>query len=764
MRARLEAGPLPARKAIDYALQTARGLAAAHEKGIVHRDLKPENLFITTDGRIKILDFGLAKLIRREPDSAATDTDATRAAETEPGVVLGTAGYMSPEQVRGVPADARADLFSFGAILYEMLSGRRAFPAETAVQAMTAILQQDPPPLPVEQPPALRRIVERCLEKGPPERFQSAADLAFALAFALESPSGLSGLSPVPAVARLRPRWVLTAVLAGVFLLGGLGIGGVIGRRLATRTPPLFHQLTFRRGTIQSAKLAPDGETIVYGASWDGHPVELFSTRRGGSESRALDIKNADILSISPAGEMAILLHPRTLAPLLEIGTLARVPLAGGAPREVLEDVEDADWSPDGKDLIVARYAGQHSRIEFPIGKVLYESAAHYKHVRLSPKGDRIAFFERPIGLASGWTLVVVDLTGRKTRYSDWFTFWGLAWSPGGEIWFTASQQGTQAALYAVTPGGRERLVERIPDPLSLRDISRDGQVLLIRQSFRMSVIGLAPGQTRERDFSWLNNSFATDVSAGGKTLVLVDIDPASTERFSVYLRKTDGSAAVRLGEAHSPLAALSPDEKWVAVIRQKPALAIVLLPTRAGVPQTLANDQIASYYSVSWFADGKRILFTGADRTGVPRLYAWDLAAGKAVPIAPEAAGVVGCCVSPDGQWVAAVAANQEVRLYPVNGGAGRPVRGASPGDLPIRWSPDSRALYATRADELPKKVYRVDLAGGRRELWKELTLADSAAVVPGYSWLALTPDAKSYFHSFGRLFSELYLVEGLR
>ncbi|MDQ5858235.1 MAG: protein kinase, partial [Acidobacteriota bacterium] len=417
LRSRLSGGALAPRRAIDYALQIAHGLAAAHEKGIVHRDLKPENLFVTKDGRVKILDFGLAKLTQPE-DSGLQTNLPTATAGTEPGVVLGTLGYMSPEQVRGRGADARSDIFSFGAILYEMLSGKRAFHGDSAADTMSAILREDPPDLSATNQsinPGLDRVVRHCLEKNPEERFHSAHDLAFDL----ETLSGLSGATAGErAVVGRRPAWKVGPLVALAALVVTAAAGLLSGKFLLgdkPTDPPSFERLTFRRGNILTARFAPDGETVVFGAAWGGNPAEIFSTHAGSPEYRSLSLRNADVLAISSTGELAVSLREKFLNNPTGVGKLARVPLAGGVPREVLEDVEAADWTPDGKDLLVVRFVKAHSRIEFPIGKVLYESARQIARPRFSPDGKLIAFLQADRG---GRKVMVVDRKGAAKALS----------------------------------------------------------------------------------------------------------------------------------------------------------------------------------------------------------------------------------------------------------------------------------------------------------------------------------------------------------
>src|ERR1700736_4961152 len=307
LRERLQSGPLPLRKALEVAVQVARGISAAHEKGIVHRDLKPANLFLTTDGRVKILDFGLAKLKQPE-DTGAAETQArtkTVDAETEPGMVLGTVGYMSPEQVRGKPADARSDIFSFGAILYEMLSGKRAFHGDSAADTMSAILKEDPPDLSLTNQsisPGLERIVRHCLEKNPEQRFHSAHDLAFDLA-------ALSGLSAPgrPAAAEsaffgARRRSLLLAGGAPPALLAVAG-AYVVGRRARRETAASaklsYSQLTFRHAPIFNARFAPDGKTVFYSAAPSGNTPEILSLRPDYPGASPRSLRGLELLSIS---------------------------------------------------------------------------------------------------------------------------------------------------------------------------------------------------------------------------------------------------------------------------------------------------------------------------------------------------------------------------------------------------------------------------------------------------------------------------------
>jgi eukaryotic-like serine/threonine-protein kinase len=764
LRQLIRSGSVPVRKATDYTLQLARGLAAAHEQGITHRDLKPENIFLTKDGRIKILDFGLAKLTQQEKSAPSPDTPTI--AQTEPGIVLGTVGYMSPEQVRGQAADACSDIFSLGAILYEMITGERAFQGDTAAETMSAILKTEPPQLTELQPnvpPGLARIVEHCLEKDPSNRFQSARDVAFALeAFSGASSSAVHR----PALPKTATKW------QGRSLLLGLGAGllialaaFVVARKTSPPPPqPTFHALTFQRGTVQAARFAPDGETIIYAAAWAGKPIELFSTRPEGTESRALGLTDSDLLAVSSSGELAVRLHPQYSAPYANAGTMARAMLSGGSPRPMESDVEFADWAPDGNNLAIARRAAGKTRLEFPVGKPLYDTTGWIGNPRFSPRGDLIAFVDHPSRLGDPGRIAIVDLAGQKKILSQEFiSAQGLAWSPrGDEVWFTATRTGGARALYGVSLAGKERLITRIPGILHLFDVSRRGRVLLARDDWRVGLIALPPGATHEEDLSWMDFSAIRDISADGKLLLFDESGEAGGQLGAIYLRKMDGSPPVRLGDGTSD--SLSPDAKWVLAASSfdiTPKLD--LLPTGTGQPQSLSLGT-TNYRWGNWLPNGHQIIFLGNEPNHGSRIYLLDIPPGQPRPITPEGLELVTYThfVSPNGKLFLAVEADGTSSIRSTGTGDRQSIPGLEEGEVAFGWSGDGQGIYAYRP-AVPAKVFEIELASGRRRLWKELNPSDPA----GINFIRtphISADGKAYAYNYNRILSDLYLVDGVK
>jgi Tol biopolymer transport system component len=521
---------------------------------------------------------------------------------------------------------------------------------------------------------------------------------------------------------------------------------------------------------IRSARFAPDGQTILYSAAWQGGPLDVFTARPEAPEARSMGLPHTQLLSVSSASEMAVLLNSKALGTWVTMGTLARAPLVGGAPREVLEQVQWADWSADGNTLAVVRDFGGRNRLEFPTGKSLYETGGWIGHPRVSPKGDQVAFIDHPVQGDDRGTVAVIDLAGHKKNLSEeWYTVQGLAWSAtGNEIWFTASKSGVDRTLYAVTLDGKERMVLRLPGALMLFDIWKDGRVLMMRASWRRELVGTIAGESKQHDLSWLDYSYPAGLSADGKTLLFDEEGGGGSLAYSksgglsyaVYLRKTDGSPAVLLGEGGAM--ALSPDGKWALAQTQDSPSQLRLLATGAGEARDLTKDNVNHTWA-RWFPDGKRVLYSGNEPGQGVRLYVLEVASGKSQAVTPEGVDGNAFFVSPDSQWIAGIGPDRKGYLYPVGGGEPRVIPGLNPGEQPITWSSDGRSLYIYQPGELPASVNRLDIQSGHRALWKQLLPSDPAGVET-IGPILMTPDAQTCIFGYHRMLADLYLVEGLK
>jgi eukaryotic-like serine/threonine-protein kinase len=713
---------------------------------------------------VKILDFGLAKQLPNWTGAGGPHTNLPTeapSAPTEAGVVMGTVGYMSPEQVRGEPADHRSDIFGFGAVLYEMLCGRKAFQRDSPVETMNAILHDDPAALVVTKghmPPALERLVLHCLEKSPESRFQSMKDVAFDLA-AISTISTVDGGKHAARAGSERWRWA-AAGCAGA-LLAGLAAWATGAVHLGRHQQPVFHQVSFRQGRIAKARFAPGGQDVIYDASWQGEPWQLFSTPIADPKERPLGQSDVQLMDLSPAGELALRLNSKVADTWQFEGTLSRSALGGDlAPKALLGGVLQSAWGPKGE-LALVRQAGGRSFLEYPQGQVRVESAGWFGDLRFSADGKLLAYVDHPAAGDDAGRVAVLDLDAGKTRIlsKDHATLRGLAWK-GREIWFTAGANILNRALYAVDLSGHERGVFSQAGGLSIHDVAPDGRVLMSREEMRGGLLAQTDGQVQPVDLSWRTWSFLLDCSADGKMLLF---EEEESELPDLFLRPSAGGHATPLGKSGG-WGTLSPDGSLAAAWVEKPGPRWVLYPTGTGSPRELPAHGIRSIKSVSFQRDGKSLIFIGTEGEKEDRVWVQSLDGSAPKPVTPE--GVTGLdtwpFLSPDGRSVLVRdKAGWGILDLRQPEAPARRVAGLEEGERLIQWTADGR-FYASRPGSFPIEVWKLDPVTGKRQPWKTINPAGYVGVEG--STIRFSADGRQMAARYILQRSTLYVVEGLR
>ena len=631
---------------------------------------------------------------------------------------------MSPEQAAGRPVDFRSDQFSLGSILYEMATGKRAFQRGTTAETLTAIIREEAEPVAQLNPgvPApLRWIVERCLAKDPEERYASTRDLARDLKSVRDHLSEVwrhqreaRARRPGPPAAkaarsRSRPRpWRPCSA--------AFGAGMLVQKRFAKTLPPSYQQITFGSGTIRAARFAPDGQTIVYSAAWDGDPLKLFLKHPSSPDSLPLELPSANLLAISPSGEMAIAVDCRSNHPGVCAGTLARAALTGGAPRDVAEGVQDADWARTARPSwsCATSAASRASSFRWARSSTRRPGTSATRAFRPRETGSPSSTTRFPLDDAG--TVAVIDLAGKKTTLTGkWASEGGLAWSPSGdEVWFTATEAGANRSLYAVTLAGKLRVVTRVPGGLKLHDVARNGRVLLTRESPRVGILGVLQGDDRERDMSFLDYSFAADLSPDCAHAALRRGGGGGRRQLHglrAQVRPLAGRAPRRgqrdghlAGRQVGPLDAAGPEfPLHPAADRDRRAQGAGHRRSQPRAGRDVVPGQQADRLRGKRAGPRPAALRAGHRRGSPADLAGRDLAA------------LPGFAVSPDGKLVAAIGPDQKGAALPRRRRGAAADRGVEDGEFPLRFSSDGRSLYVWKRGDVPARITRVDLATGR-------------------------------------------------
>lgn len=675
LRERLLRGPIPLRKAIDYGVQIANGLASAHDKGIIHRDLKPENLFLTKDSRVKILDFGLAKLTQIEA-AAGDGATVTLHQRTDPGQVLGTVGYMSPEQVRGQAADRRSDIFALGAVLHEMLTGKRVFHRPTTADTMSAILNEEPPSISQAAPDtslALQRVVHRCLEKNPEQRFQSASDLAFAL----QALSDSSAISPsTVALSRENKAYeekkqsrVRTAVM-GIALV--VALGAAIASYFWTRPAPVpkvsnYVQLT-HDGRLKSL-IGTDGARLYLGVPPDAYR-NIAEVSISGGDPTPIPGSSATTyaLAVSTDGSQLLVLDAQASATETPLWSL---PILGGSPRRLGDTVgRSGAWSPDGKmlaysdgpDLFLAKADGTDSR-------KLITTKNFIQHLVWSPDSSHLQFDaqeNKDIGPYSLWE-VSVDGTGLHRLLPNGPNPACCArWTPDGKyLIFQSTNQ-----IWALPRGGGFARSERKPIQLTSSPMSlswplpgKDGKKLFVVGEVQRGELMRYDKQSGQflPFFGGISAELLTS-SKDGKWVAYVSY-PEGT----LWRSKPDGSERLQL--TYPPLSPhllnWSPNGKTL-VFTDKNSAKIYEVASEGGNPRQLIPDISGPQWDPKWSPDGDKIAFGGGSGNAASSIRVLNLASHEVSTLPGSDGRFYSPRWSPDGRYILAMSiGSDKLALY---------------------------------------------------------------------------------------------------
>jgi hypothetical protein len=755
LRAVLADGPLLLATALDLAIQVTSALDVVHRKGIIHRDIKPENLFLTADGCCKLLDFGLAKALGAEEGHILEETFQTTA-----GPLQGTVGYLSPEQIGGRPVDGRSDIYALGLVLWELAKGKPPGRGRTALERQIHVMKDGPGPLGSGYPAALDTLLHRCLEVEPEQRYPDAGALLGALLELKADPgAGPSGVAagPVAGAAANPGAWRRRALPTGLVMAGVLFGAGAWARLERKPEPPVFRRLTFQRGNILRARFGPGGNSVFAGAALDGQEPGIYRIGLEGGEVRALGLRGADILSVSPSGELAVLIKDRFQASTFGAGTLARVMPGQDAPRLILDEVTGADWDAEGRDLAITRRLPDGAYVlEYPVGRELHRSTIPLATPRFAPDGKTLAF----MGTAPYFTLFVREGDGRirtlmeHLQASDPF----MAWMPNGrEILFSGNTHPDwMPPLLAVDLKGRSRSLARFPLRTLLHDVAADGRVLFEREVFRLEMAWI--DGAGERDCSWLDGSQVAALDAARRRVLFSEVFEAVGQRPEAYLKDLATEIPQRLG--YGLAQDLSPDGVWALALADDPDARLRLFPTGKGVTRDVPLRGWTPLEAR--FRPGHpEVLVIARPATGGPSLLQVDLATGKVrvLPVADPAALVP----APDGHRVALRTQAGRLKVLDLADGTLQDVGSLPTGTELLGWTSDGQGLYLVEPGHWPIRVERMALRDGRRTF--DRLIGAKGGIAPArVDRVRQSPDGQAIGYSLLRVtLSDLLVAQGL-
>jgi tRNA A-37 threonylcarbamoyl transferase component Bud32 len=745
-------------ESVKITTAVADALDYAHRHGVIHRDIKPENILLH-EGRPVVADFGIALAVSAAAGGRMTET----------GLSLGTPHYMSPEQATAErEITARSDIYSLGSVLYEMLTGDPPHTGASAQKVIMKIITEPVQPVTVQRrsvPPNVAAAVAKSLEKLPADRFENAKAFGSALNNpAFTTTTGASSLyvaTPARSIASwIRIPWSWAALGAIAALIVGVAAmrGGV-----SSQADVRFIARTFRPEAIFTARFAPDGQTIVFSSTGEtGTVPRLYVIRPDYPEAAQLGPDSTHLLAISSKGELAVLTGATHLAHRVFEGTLATLPLGGGAPREVLTKVHDADWSPDGTAMAVIRNVDGIDRLEYPVGNVVVRSPGYVSDVRISPNNQRIAFFEHPARYDDRGSAVIVDRVGHEVARSP--VYWaaeGLAWRDAGSTLLFSGVAATNTSptaftIYSMNSHGKTESAVSSAGGLTLQDVARNGGWLVTQDDQPYRLFSGTAGASNERELGWLDVSVEPVLSPDGSQMAFSDEGSTGGINYAVLLRKTDGSPAARIGDGEA--LAFSRDGKSVMAVVQTVPPRLMLYPTGPGEQRRLDSGQFTSLaYNIGGLTSGNRFFACGSLAQQRQRCWTGAMAGGALKPVTPEP--TIQAIISTDGTMIVAQVADS-FHVYSADGKSLRPALGLSAADKLIRWSPDGHEVWVWIGNSSNVRVDRVDPISGRRSVLLTITPRDLTGL-RNFQDVTIADDGRRYAYTQVRYMSNLFTVE---
>jgi hypothetical protein len=751
LRAVLSEGPLLLATAVELAFQVASALDVVHRKGIIHRDIKPENLFLTTEGSCKLLDFGLAKALGEEEGHILEETFQTTA-----GLLQGTVGYLSPEQIGGRPVDGRSDIYALGLVLWELAKGKPPGKGRTALERQINVMKDGPGQLGSGYPAALEALLHCCLEVEPEHRYPDAGALMSAL-LELKSDPGAGTGGAAAKTASTRRIWPRRALLVGLVIAGALLGAGAWAHWAKKAEPPTFRRITFQRGNILRARFGPGGTSVFAGAALDGREPGIYRIGLEGGEVRSLGLRGADILSVSPSGELAVLIKDRFQASTFGSGTLARVLPGQDSTRLILDDVTGADWDLEGKDLAVTRRLPDGAYVlEYPVGQELFRSLIPLATPRFAPNGKTLAF----MGTSPFFTLFVREPNGQvralleRLQASDPF----MAWMPDGRelILSGNTHPDWMPPLLAVDLKGRTRHLARFPMRALLHDVAADGRILFEREFFRLDMIW--DDAAGEHDCSWLDGSQVAALDAGRRRILFSEVFEAVGLRPEVHLRDLAVEVPQRLGFGVAQ--DLSSDGTWALALADDPDPRLRLFPTGKGVTRDFPLNGWVPLEAR--FRPGHaEALVIARSAKGSANLLLLDLTNGRARPL--PVADPAFLVPAPDGRRVALRTIAGRLVVLDLEENTVKEVGELPAGNELLGWTPDGQSVFFVEIGRWPIRVERIALRDGRRTFVRELGTKGGSAPAR-VDRVRMSPNGKAVAYSLLRItLSDLLVAQGL-